>query len=134
MKKTLLAIILLLGISSFTYAQYVSITRVEISTKNGTRPRKEVIVYLKLTSDGFTEFYNNDNKIKFKVTADWGISPLLTESSKKDTFYPTYFAGGSDGRANAQTMIFECVDYETALKLQERGVSSSDFYIESYVQ
>ena len=127
--------ILLFGISSFMCAQYVTITRAEVITQNGTFQRKKVVVYIKLTSEGVKEFYNNNSKIKFKVTADWGISQLLTQSERKDTFYPTYVSGGSsNGKANAQTMEFECIDYETALKLKERGVSGSDFYIESYVE
>ena len=96
--------ILLFGISSFMCAQYVTITRAEVQ-------RKKVVVYIKLTSEGVKEFYNNNSKIKFKVTADWGISQLLTQSERKDTFYPTYVSGGSsNGKANAQTMEFECID------------------------
>ena len=127
--------ILLFGISSFMCAQYVTIINAEVITQNGTFQRKNVVVFIKLTSEGIKEFYNNNSKIKFKVTADWGISQLLTQSERKGTFYPTYFSGGSsNGKANAQTIVFECIDYETALKLKERGVSGSDFYIESYVE
>lgn len=135
MKKFLLATILLFSMSSFLCAQYVNITGAKVITQNGTHQRQKVVVYIKLTSDGLKAYYNNGSDIKCKVTADWSISPLLTQGSQTISFYPTFMNGGSsNGKANGATIEFECVNHEAALKLKEKGVSGSDFYIESYIK
>lgn len=129
MKKILFVLAIVLCISIDVHAQDITITNAKVITANGTFPRKKVVVYLSLTDSGMRKVYDENKTLRYEVSASWNISAYLQESTRDNTFYPVVNYGTR--RKNGETLEFECVDYDAAQRLRDRGVSARDFTIRS---
>ena len=132
MKKAFFALIIIIGFSFSAKAQYAEIYNVSVSTSNGSYERSKVIVTYCLTSDGMRAVYENGKDVYVNITATYPINQSLKTTERSDTFYP--IDNGNGRRRNAQMIEFECIDHETALRLERNGVSMSDFSIRSSVR
>lgn len=108
-------------------AQLAEITSVNVVTQNGTFERSEVYVNYQLTNEGMREVYDNGRDLVITISADYTVRPFLDSSERSDTFYPV--DNGNGRRKNGHTIQFHCVDHESAVKLSNAGLSTSDFRI-----
>ncbi len=132
MKKVFLALVVVFGLTLSVKAQYAEITNVRVSTSNGSYERSKVTVTYCLTSEGMKAVYENGKNVNVNITAAYPINQLLKTTERSDTFYPN--DNGNGRRRNAQMVEFECIDHETAKRLERNGVSTSDFSIRSSIR
>ncbi len=132
MKKAFFAIVIIIGLSLSAKAQYAEVYNVRVSTSNGSFERSNVTVTYRLTSEGMKAVYENGKDVYVNITATYPINQLLKITERSDTFYP--IDNGNGRRRDAQMIEFECIDHETALRLERNGVSTSDFSIRSSVR
>lgn len=129
MKKLYFLLVLALCVSVNVKAQDIVISDAKVITANGTMPRKKVVVYVRLTDSGMQKVYDENKTLQYNISANWEISAYLKSSTKSNTFYPVVNYGTR--RRNGETLEFDCVDYDAAQRLKERGVSANDFTISS---
>jgi hypothetical protein len=132
MKKVFFVLVVVFGLTLSVKAQYAEIANVRVSTSNGTYERSKVSVTYCLTSEGMKAVYENGKNVNVNITATYPINQLLKTTERSDTFYPN--DNGNGRRRNAQMIEFECIDHETAIRLERNGVSTSDFSIRSSVR
>lgn len=132
MKKVFFVLTIFFGLTLSVKAQYAEITNVRVSISNGTYERSKVTVTYCLTSEGMKAVYENGKYVNVNITATYPINQSLKTTERSDTFYPV--DNGNGRRRNAQMIEFECIDHETAIRLERNGVSTSDFSIRSSVR
>ena len=127
MKKLFFLLFVLFGVMFSANAQMAYITSVDVITSNGTFERSKVYVKYALTSEGMKEVYENHRDLEIIVSADITVSPFLQSATRSDYFYPV--DNGNGRRKDGHLLEFECVDHDAALRLSDKGVSSSEFSI-----
>ena len=125
MRKFVFLIIAVFGMAVCAKAQLAQITRVQVNTQNGTFESNTVHVFYQLTPEGMREVYDNGRDLEITISADYTVRPFLISGESYDTFYPV--DNGNGRRKNGHLIEFKCVDHETAVKLRNNGLTTSDF-------